>query len=111
MTCAGASPCRGSAEMSGGVFCSNHPLIQHKLARLRSVDTGPKKFREVVTEITQLLAYEATLDLNTAEKEVVTPLTTTTCRVVDDRIGLVPVLRAGLGMVEAVLTLLPYAQV
>ncbi len=97
--------------MPAGVFCSNHPLIQHKLALLRSVDTAPKQFREVVAEITQLLAYEATADLTTVDEEVVTPLTTTTCRVVDERIGLVPVLRAGLGMVEAMLQLLPYAQV
>ena len=64
-----------------GVFCSNHPLIQHKLALLRSVETAPKQFREVVAEITQLLAYEATADLTTVDEQVVTPLTTTTCRV------------------------------
>ena len=93
------------------VYVSNHPLILHKLALLRSVTTEPKKFREVVAEITQLLTYEATQDLSTVEEEVVTPLATTTCRVVDERVGLVPVLRAGLGMVEAVLQLLPYAQV
>jgi uracil phosphoribosyltransferase len=93
------------------VYVSNHPLILHKLALLRSVTTEPKKFREVVAEITQLLTYEATQDLTTVEEEVVTPLATTTCRVVDERVGLVPVLRAGLGMVEAVLQLLPYAQV
>jgi uracil phosphoribosyltransferase len=93
------------------VYCSNHPLILHKLALLRSVTTEPKKFREVVAEITQLLTYEATQDLTTVEEEVITPLETTLCRVVDERVGLVPVLRAGLGMVEAVLTLLPYAQV
>ncbi|HEX6607177.1 MAG TPA: uracil phosphoribosyltransferase [Chloroflexia bacterium] len=93
------------------VYVSNHPLILHKLALLRSVTTEPKKFREVVAEITQLLTYEATQDLSTVEEEVVTPMATTTCRVVDERVGLVPVLRAGLGMVEAVLQLLPYAQV
>jgi uracil phosphoribosyltransferase len=93
------------------VYVSNHPLILHKLALLRSVTTEPKKCREVVAEITQLLTYEATQDLTTVEEEVVTPLATTTCRVVDERVGLVPVLRAGLGMVEAVLQLLPYAQV
>ncbi|HMA34435.1 MAG TPA: uracil phosphoribosyltransferase [Chloroflexia bacterium] len=93
------------------VYCSNHPLIQHKLAKLRSVDTDPKQFREIVAEITVLLTYEATHDLHTTAAEIVTPLTTTTCRVVNERVGLVPVLRAGLGMVEAVLGLLPYAQV
>jgi uracil phosphoribosyltransferase len=93
------------------VYVSNHPLILHKLALLRSVTTEPKKFREVVAEITQLLTYEATQDLTTVEEEVVTPMATTLCRVVNERVGLVPVLRAGLGMVEAVLQLLPYAQV
>ncbi|MGI8588124.1 MAG: uracil phosphoribosyltransferase [Chloroflexia bacterium] len=93
------------------VYCSNHPLIQHKLAILRRADTAPKQFREVVAEITQLLTYEATQDLETTEEEVQTPLARTVCRVVNERVGLVPVLRAGLGMVEAVLTLLPYAQV
>jgi uracil phosphoribosyltransferase len=93
------------------VYCSNHPLILHKLAYLRRTSTEPKKFREVVAEITQLLTYEATQDLQTVEREIETPLATMTCRVVSERVGLVPVLRAGLGMVEAVLTLLPYAQV
>jgi uracil phosphoribosyltransferase len=93
------------------VHCSGHPLIAHKLAYLRDKGTEPKKFREVVREITELLTYEATQDLATREEVVETPLTTTTCRVVSERVGLVPVLRAGLGMVEAVLELLPYAQV
>jgi uracil phosphoribosyltransferase len=93
------------------VHVSNHPLILHKLSKLRDVHTEPKKFREVVAEITQLLTYEATQDLETVEEVVETPLASVTCRVVSERVGLVPVLRAGLGMVEAVLTLLPYAQV
>ncbi len=93
------------------VYCTNHPLILHKLAYLRRKETEPKKFREVVREITQLLTYEATQDLTTREEVVETPLTTITCRVVSERVGLVPVLRAGLGMVESVLELLPYAQV
>ncbi len=93
------------------VYVSNHPLILHKLALLRDVETKPKKFREVVAEITLLLTYEATRDLTTVEEVVQTPLAPATCRVVSERVGLVPVLRAGLGMVEAVLTLLPYAEV
>jgi uracil phosphoribosyltransferase len=93
------------------VHCSGHPLIAHKLAYLRDKRTEPKKFREVVREITELLTYEATQDLAPREEVVETPLTTTTCRVVSERVGLVPVLRAGLGMVEAVLELLPYAEV
>jgi uracil phosphoribosyltransferase len=86
-------------------------LIAHKLAYLRRYTTEPKKFREVVREITTLLTYEATQDLATEEQVVQTPLAEVTCQVVAERVGLVPVLRAGLGMVEAVLELLPYAQV
>src|SRR6478609_7623068 len=95
----------------GQVYCSQHPLILHKLAYLRNRATEPKKFREVVREITELLTYEATQDLRTEEAVVETPLAPVTCRIVAERVGLVPVLRAGLGMVEAVLELLPYAQV
>jgi uracil phosphoribosyltransferase len=90
---------------------SNHPLIQHKLALMRSVDTEPKKFREVVREITGLLLYEATQDLETVEIEVRTPLAVTTGRKLALRIGFVPILRAGVGMVEAALDLIPTAQV
>ena len=90
---------------------SNHPLIQHKLALMRSVDTEPKKFREVVREITGLLLYEATQDLETVEIEVRTPLAVTTGRKLALRIGFVPILRAGVGMVDAALDLIPTAQV
>ncbi len=90
---------------------SNHPLIQHKLALMRSIATEPKKFREVVREITTLLLYEATLDLETAEVEVQTPLAVTKGRVLVERIGFVPILRAGVGMVDAALDLIPTAQV
>jgi uracil phosphoribosyltransferase len=90
---------------------SNHPLIQHKLALMRSVDTEPKKFREVVREITTLLLYEATQDLETVEIEVRTPMATTKGRKLMLRIGFVPILRAGIGMVDAALDLIPMAQV
>ncbi|MFL5732543.1 MAG: uracil phosphoribosyltransferase [Chloroflexia bacterium] len=90
---------------------SNHPLIQHKLALMRSVTTEPKKFREVVREITTLLLYEATQDLETVEIEVQTPLAATTGRKLMPRIGFVPILRAGVGMVDAALDLIPTAQV
>lgn len=90
---------------------SNHPLIQHKLALMRSVKTEPKKFREVVREITGLLIYEATLDLQTVPIEVETPLATIEGCKLSDRIGLVPILRAGVGMVDAVLDMIPTAQV
>ncbi|MBF6612751.1 MAG: uracil phosphoribosyltransferase [Chloroflexi bacterium] len=93
------------------LYISNHPLIQHKLALMRSVTTEPKKFREVVHEITNLLIYEATLDLATKEVEVQTPLGSTSGQMLSQRIGLVPILRAGIGMVDAMLDMIPTAQV
>ena len=93
------------------VFVSNHPLIQHKLALMRSVDTEPKKFREVVREITSLLLYEATQDLETVEVDVETPLARIKGRELADRIGFAPILRAGVGMVDSALDMIPTAQV
>src|SRR4028118_511016 len=93
------------------VHVSTHPLIQHKLALMRSVKTEPKKFREVVREITTLLLYEATLDLETVAMDVETPLATMQGCKLADRIGFVPILRAGIGMVDAALELIPTAQV
>ena len=90
---------------------SNHPLIQHKLALMRSVSTEPKKFREVVREITGLLLYEATQDLDTVQIEVQTPLAMMAGRKLAERIGFVPILRAGIGMVDAALDMIPTAQV
>ncbi len=93
------------------VFVSNHPLIQHKLSILRDINTEPKRFREVVHEITTLLAYEATADLETREIQVNTPLIQTNCQSLVENVGLVPILRSGLGMVAAMLDILPTAQV
>ena len=93
------------------IFPSNHPLVAHKLTRLRSVETEPKKFRELVRELAALLAYEATADLLTIPKEVQTPLTKTTGVELKEKIGLVPILRAGLGMVEGFWELMPSAEV
>ena len=93
------------------VYVSGHPLVQHKLALMRSVDTEPKKFREVVREITGLLLYEATADLATVEIDVQTPLAVMKGCEIADRIGFVPILRAGVGMVDAALDLIPTAQV
>jgi uracil phosphoribosyltransferase len=93
------------------VFVSSHPLVQHKLALMRTVSTEPKKFREVVREITGLLLYEATQDLPTVPIEVQTPLAVTEGRELADRIGFVPILRAGIGMVDAALDMIPTAQV
>lgn len=93
------------------VFPSPHPLVAHKLSRLRDVSTEPKKFRELVREIAALLTYEATLDLATQPKNVQTPLTSMVGAEVQAKIGLVPILRAGLGMVEGVWELMPSAEV
>ena len=90
----------------------DHPLIQHKLTVLRRRDTSKKKFKELVDEIAMLMAYEVTKDLPTAEIEVDTPLETAVCRVLSGKkLVVVPILRAGLGMVDGVLRLMPGARV
>jgi uracil phosphoribosyltransferase len=93
------------------VFASKHPLVAHKLSRLRDKNTDPKKFRELVREIAALLIYEATMDLQTMPREVETPLTKMVGVELQEKIGLVPILRAGLGMVEGVWELMPTAEV
>jgi uracil phosphoribosyltransferase len=93
------------------VFESRHPLVAHKLSRLRDVHTDPKKFRELVQEMAALLAYEATADLAVIPREVETPLAKMTGSELKEKIGLVPVLRAGLGMVEGIWGLMPGAEV
>jgi uracil phosphoribosyltransferase len=85
--------------------------VREKLTRLRDESTPPKIFRELVAEIATLLLYEATADLPTDDREVKTPLARATGSRLKDKIGLVPVLRAGIGMVEAALELMPEAQV
>ncbi len=93
------------------VFASQHPLVAHKLTRLRDKNTDPKRFRELVREIAALLAYEATLDLATKPRSVQTPLSPYNGAELMEKIGLVPILRAGLGMVEGVWDLMPSAEV
>jgi uracil phosphoribosyltransferase len=93
------------------LFESQHPLVQHKLTLLRSTATEPKKFRELIREITLLLCYEATADLDLRPVEVQTPLATAVGAELQEQIGLVPVLRAGLGMVEGVWEMMPGAEV
>lgn len=93
------------------IFESQHPLVAHKLSRLRDKHTKPKKFRELVREISALLTYEATADLITAPRELETPLEKMTGQELKEKIGLVPILRAGLGMVEGVWELMPSAEV
>jgi uracil phosphoribosyltransferase len=94
-----------------GVFEVQHPLIACHLTRLRDKSTSPVEFRSLVSRLASLLAYEALKDLRTEQVTVETPLTKTTgCRLAQ-RVGLVPILRAGLGMVEPVLELIPQAEV
>lgn len=95
----------------GNVYASTHPLVSHKLTRLRDRNTDPKKFRELIREIAALLTYEATLDLSLMTRKVETPLESIDGVELKDRIGLVPILRAGLGMVEGVWGLVPNAEV
>lgn len=89
----------------------NHPLIQHKLTIMRSVDTDTKSFRENLNEIAKLMTYEATKNLKLQDKEVTTPLMTTTGSELQDRLAIVPILRAGLGMTDGILDLMPTAKV
>ena len=90
---------------------SRHPAVLHKLAILRDERTEPKKFREVVRELSWLLGYEALEDARVRPLTIRTPLEEIEANELDDRIGLVPILRAGLGMVDAMLELMPTAQV
>ena len=89
----------------------HHPLIQHHLTRLRHQTTAPIEFRNLIRRVAVLLAYEATKDLETQPLEVETPLVVTEGSALKQSVGLVPILRAGLGMVDAVLDLIPQAEV
>lgn len=93
------------------VFQSRHPMVAHKVTKLRDQSTEPKKFRELIREIAALLGYEATLDLRTKSVKVMTPLAETDGQELEQRVGLVPILRAGLGMVEGIWELMPSAEV
>ena len=88
-----------------------HPVVQHHLTRLRDKSTSPVEFRLLVNRLATVLAYEATRDLATEETPIETPLTAMSGRKISPTIGLVPILRAGLGMVEAALDLLPESEV
>ena len=90
---------------------SHHPLIQHHLARLRDARTEPPEFRRLIQQLAQLLFVEATHDLRLRPETVRTPLADCAAQRLGDTIGLVPILRAGLGMAEAILELVPEAQV
>ena len=89
-----------------------HPLMKHKVSIIRDINTGTNEFRKIVTEISQLMCYEVCRDLELEEFELKTPLETTTgYRLSGKKLGLVPILRAGLGMVDGVLSLIPTAKV
>ncbi len=90
----------------------DHPLLQHKLTHLRMKETGSKEFRELVREVAMLMAYEVTRDLPLEDIEIETPVSKTTSKVVSGKkLAIVPILRAGLGMVDGVLELIPVAKV
>ena len=94
------------------VHVLDHPLIQHKLAILRSKDTSVKEFRELVGEIAGLMCYEATRNLPLMDVDVETPITTAKCRMLaGKKLAIVPVLRAGLGMVDSMVALIPSAKI
>jgi len=94
------------------VYVFDHPLIQHKLTYIRDKNTGTKEFRELVDEVAALMAYEITRDMPLREVEVETPVATcTSYKLAGKKLGLVPILRAGLGMVDGILKLIPAARV
>lgn len=96
----------------GKVHVLDHPLIQHKLTLIRDKETGSKEFRELVEELALLMAYEVTRDLPLKEVEIETPVAKAKARVISGKkLGIVPILRAGLGMVDGMLKLIPAAKV
>ena len=97
--------------LNKNVFVSQHPLAHHKLTLLRRKETEPKKFREVISELAMMLVYEATHDLRIRRATIETPLIATSGRFMAEKVGLVPILRAGLGMVEGAWKLLPQSEV
>ncbi len=98
--------------MSKQPFIADHPLVQHKVTLLRRKETSSKQFRELIKEITELMVYEATRDLPVCDMEIETPMTVTTSKVIAGRkLAFVPILRAGLGMVDGALELIPSARV
>ena len=108
---AAGSSSAAPSDLAPNLSVSRHPAILHKLAILRDEDTEPKKFREVVRELSWLLGYEALADARLRPRSVRTPLEEIEAHELADRIGLVPILRAGLGMVDAMLELMPTAEV
>ncbi|WP_317854206.1 uracil phosphoribosyltransferase [Chakrabartyella piscis] len=93
------------------LFVSEHPMIQSKMAMLRDKDTGAKEFREIIHEVAMLLSYEATRELPLTDVKVETPITTADCKVIDTKLAIVPILRAGIGMTDGLLNLMPTAKI
>ncbi len=93
------------------VYESKHPLVSHKLTLLRNVNTEPKKFRQLIREIAILMAYEATADLSLTETTVESPMGSAQGHELTEKIGLVPILRAGLGMVDGIWEMMPGSEV
>jgi uracil phosphoribosyltransferase len=89
----------------------DHPCVQHKLAIVREVETGHKRFRELSKEITQFVCYEALKNIRTKEVQVQTPLATASCHKIDTDLVVVPILRAGIGMLDGILELVPTSRV
>ena len=89
----------------------DHPCVQHKLALIRDVETGHKRFRELATEITEFVCYEALKNIKTREVTVQTPVAEATCHKLDTDLVVIPILRAGVGMMEGILELVPTARV
>ena len=89
----------------------DHPCVQHKLAIIRDVDTGHKRFRELATEITEFVCYEALKNIKTREVVIQTPVAEATCHKIDTDLVVIPILRAGVGMMEGILELVPTARV
>lgn len=98
--------------MTGRVFVMDHPLLAHKITYIRNENVGTKEFREMITEIAQLMCYEATRDLKTRDVKIKTPITETTGKeLAGKKLAIVPILRAGIGMVDGMLSLIPTAKV
>lgn len=93
------------------LFVSEHPLIQSKMAMLRNKDTGAKEFREIIGEVAMLLSYEATRELPLTEVDIETPVAWAKCHTVDTKLAIVPILRAGMGMTDGLLRLIPTAKI
>lgn len=92
-------------------FVSNHPLIQNKMAMLRNKNTCTKEFKEIISEVAMLICYEATRNIELVPSRVETPITSADVKVIDKRFAVVPILRAGMGMLDGLLTLMPTAKV